>query len=90
MASLYTDLPQWKACRGDVCTGPCRIHVPGAEYCMPSRTTGGGCRIARPVTSCTEWRCIGMPGRPDLTMENELMPASSHRAWLKDTPVHDV
>ncbi|HPO87337.1 MAG TPA: DNA polymerase [Candidatus Hydrogenedentes bacterium] len=26
MASLYTDLPQWKQCRGERCEGPCRRH----------------------------------------------------------------
>jgi hypothetical protein len=25
-ASLYTDLPQWKVCRGFSCQGPCRVH----------------------------------------------------------------
>lgn len=28
MASLYTDLPQWKQCRGARCEGPCPIHDP--------------------------------------------------------------
>jgi len=26
MASLYTDLPQWKHCRGELCEGPCPVH----------------------------------------------------------------
>ncbi len=26
MSSLYTDLPQWKQCRGEKCEGPCKIH----------------------------------------------------------------
>lgn len=26
MASLYTDLPQWKQCRGSRCSGPCHEH----------------------------------------------------------------
>jgi len=26
MASLYTDLPQWKVCRGEACDGPCPVH----------------------------------------------------------------
>jgi len=26
MASLYTELPQWKQCRGDHCDGGCRFH----------------------------------------------------------------
>ena len=26
MSSLYTDLPHWKDCRGDVCSGPCPVH----------------------------------------------------------------
>jgi hypothetical protein len=26
MSSLYTDLPQWKRCRGTHCEGPCRVH----------------------------------------------------------------
>jgi hypothetical protein len=26
MASLYTDLPQWKQCRGLHCSGPCWLH----------------------------------------------------------------
>ncbi len=25
-AALYTDLPQWKRCRGDYCSGPCPQH----------------------------------------------------------------
>jgi hypothetical protein len=28
MASLYTDLPQWKQCRGTNCAGPCPTHDP--------------------------------------------------------------
>lgn len=28
MASLYTDLPQWKQCRGADCSGPCPNHDP--------------------------------------------------------------
>ena len=28
MSSLYTDLPNWKACRGERCGGPCRIQDP--------------------------------------------------------------
>lgn len=28
MASLYTELPQWKRCRGVRCAGPCPIHDP--------------------------------------------------------------
>lgn len=28
MASLYTDLPNWKACRGPLCSGPCPSHDP--------------------------------------------------------------
>lgn len=28
MSSLYTDLPQWKECRGERCEGPCRVHDP--------------------------------------------------------------
>jgi hypothetical protein len=28
MSSLYTDLPQWKECRGERCDGPCRHHDP--------------------------------------------------------------
>jgi DNA polymerase I-like protein with 3'-5' exonuclease and polymerase domains len=26
MSSLYTDLPQWKRCRGSRCAGPCPVH----------------------------------------------------------------
>jgi hypothetical protein len=26
MASLYTDLPNWKQCRGSACSGPCPTH----------------------------------------------------------------
>lgn len=32
MGSLYTDLPQWKVCRGKACDGPCPLHRP-FEYC---------------------------------------------------------
>lgn len=28
MASLYTDLPNWKTCRGPQCNGPCPVHDP--------------------------------------------------------------
>jgi hypothetical protein len=28
MASLYTELPQWKQCRGTNCSGPCPTHDP--------------------------------------------------------------
>ena len=28
MASLYTDLPNWKTCRGAHCNGPCPTHDP--------------------------------------------------------------
>jgi DNA polymerase family A len=32
MASIYTDLPAWKTCRGKACEGPCPLHNPFA-YC---------------------------------------------------------
>lgn len=32
MASLYTDLPNWKMCRGRMCDGPCPVCWP-YEYC---------------------------------------------------------
>ena len=28
MSSLYTEFPQWKECRGEKCSGPCRYHDP--------------------------------------------------------------
>lgn len=32
MASLYTDIPQWKICRGKACAGPCPLHD-AFSYC---------------------------------------------------------
>jgi DNA polymerase I-like protein with 3'-5' exonuclease and polymerase domains len=39
MASLYTDLPQWKRCRGKACSGPCPLHQP-FDYCAVDSWAG--------------------------------------------------
>ncbi len=39
MASIYTDVPAWKTCRGKACEGPCPKHYP-FDYCAVDSWTG--------------------------------------------------
>lgn len=86
VASLYTDLPMWKDCRGNLCSGPCPRHSV-FDYCAVDSWAS----LAAFYKLCDEMKTLGIPqsfyrDRVDLTdicVRMEVAGLNVDREWVR-------